>query len=334
MPLGVEVRLRAMSWNAYPYDDAVVLEYRIANVSGADLTDVSVGFWEDTTVGNTAYRSPYVSPQPGVLLWNWYDDMNGAWHPGDFADDPDLWMMWEHDDDGDDGTATGWIGCRLLGCDPAPEPAPGMPPVSYNAEGYSRWPATDDAVPDTVNGGFLPGRYQLLANGDFDVGATPERDFTIAFDWEGLLSVGPIPVLAADDTLKVTFALVGGEDAWSLWRNGKHLRDLAAAGYVVDLADAGPVAPATRLGAACPNPFNARTSIGYALGESGRVRLSVHDLAGRRIATLVDGRREAGAHQAPWDGRDDAGRAVSSGVYLYRLEAGGVRESGRMILVK
>ncbi|MBK7771138.1 MAG: hypothetical protein IPI48_11645 [bacterium] len=64
------------------------------------------------------------------------------------------------------------------------------------------------------------------------------------------------------------------------------------------------------------------------------MRLSVHDLAGRLVRTLFDGGLPAGAQQVTWDGRDAAGRAVGSGSYLARLEAGGMVETVRLALIR
>jgi hypothetical protein len=83
-----------------------------------------------------------------------------------------------------------------------------------------------------------------------------------------------------------------------------------------------------------PNPFNARTSIRFAVAQSQVVRLQVYDLQGRHVRTLVDGRVSAGDHALPWDGRDDRGADLASGVYLYRLEAGHRVEVSRGVLVK
>src|SRR5262245_21210161 len=69
-----------------------------------------------------------------------------------------------------------------------------------------------------------------------------------------------------------------------------------------------------------PNPFTARTTIGFTLPHAGRVRLGVFDLAGRRVRSLSEGDLAAGRHEVPWDGRDDGGRPVRAGRYLYRLE--------------
>ncbi len=68
-----------------------------------------------------------------------------------------------------------------------------------------------------------------------------------------------------------------------------------------------------------PNPFNPSTTIRFALPQAGPVSLTIYDVNGRRVRTLVDGRAEAGPHSLVWDGRDALAREVASGVYLYRL---------------
>ncbi len=70
-----------------------------------------------------------------------------------------------------------------------------------------------------------------------------------------------------------------------------------------------------------PNPFNPETTIKYQLPNSAQVLLAIFDLSGRRTATLESGFRAAGEHLAHWNGLDDDGRRVATGVYLYRLEA-------------
>lgn len=84
-----------------------------------------------------------------------------------------------------------------------------------------------------------------------------------------------------------------------------------------------------------PNPFNPVTTLRFALpADAGRVRLRVFDLKGRVVRTLVDGRLPPGRHEVQWRGRDEDGREMASGVYLYRLEAGGASALGRMTLVR
>ena len=89
------------------------------------------------------------------------------------------------------------------------------------------------------------------------------------------------------------------------------------------------------LHANAPNPFNSETSIRFELAEESAVRLEVFDLLGQRVRVLVAEALSAGEHQVLWDGRDELGARVSSGVYIYRLRAGGdFRQQRRMLLLK
>ena len=83
-----------------------------------------------------------------------------------------------------------------------------------------------------------------------------------------------------------------------------------------------------------PNPFNPATTLRYALPAQARVRLSVHDTAGRWLRDLVDETQEAGPHTVRWNGCDGAGRPLPSGVYFARLEAGAWSESRKLVLLK
>ncbi len=83
-----------------------------------------------------------------------------------------------------------------------------------------------------------------------------------------------------------------------------------------------------------PNPFNPSTTISYTLPVESRVRLEVYDVAGRRIANLVDAVQGPGEQSAFWDGKDSNGVPVTSGIYFYRLAAGDIKISRKMILVR
>ena len=96
-----------------------------------------------------------------------------------------------------------------------------------------------------------------------------------------------------------------------------------------------PVIPrVAQLGQNIPNPFNPMTTIKFNLTAEGRATLVVYNVAGRRVRTLVDGMMSQGDHQVTWNGADDGGRPVASGVYLYRLESGAYHEVKRMTLVR
>ena len=83
-----------------------------------------------------------------------------------------------------------------------------------------------------------------------------------------------------------------------------------------------------------PNPFNPSTDISFSLPKSGQVKLTVYNILGAEVATLVDEIRSAGVHRITWDGTDKSGNPVASGVYLYRLTAGDFAETKKMVLMK
>lgn len=87
-----------------------------------------------------------------------------------------------------------------------------------------------------------------------------------------------------------------------------------------------------------PNPFNPTTRIKYQLPQSSHVTLSIHNILGQQVRTLINSPMEAGYHSVEWDGRNDAGAQVGSGIYIYRFSAGnsgqGYLKVQKMILMK
>lgn len=227
-PLGLDVTMRTLAWGSTYADDFVILDYTIRNISGTELRDVYLGFWCDTTVGNIDVTNPYDSS--GSSPWVYVDDMNGAWGAAGYDlpeyvtpnNDSNIWMTYEHDDDGELGLAESWVGIRLLGTDRTPQPAEGVRPVSYNAWRFRQVPAEDDiyyepGAPDVP----LDGKYQLMSNGDFDVGMTQEVNYDVANNWVSLLSTGPFPFWAPGDSLKITVAVTCGADSLALLENSQ-----------------------------------------------------------------------------------------------------------------
>ncbi|MBD3161255.1 MAG: hypothetical protein GF346_03585 [Candidatus Eisenbacteria bacterium] len=83
-----------------------------------------------------------------------------------------------------------------------------------------------------------------------------------------------------------------------------------------------------------PNPARGRCELSYAVPRKGRVTLSIYDLSGRLVRTLIDGAVEAGVRNAVWDGRDDRGHDLPSGIYLGRLQAGPGERTLKMTLLR
>jgi flagellar hook assembly protein FlgD len=91
----------------------------------------------------------------------------------------------------------------------------------------------------------------------------------------------------------------------------------------------------TRLDPPAPNPFRDRASLSFQVARvAGPVRVAVYDVAGRLVRTLVDGPIDPGPHDLSWDGTDDRGERVASGVYYCTLEAGGVRANRSVTVLR
>ncbi len=125
---------------------------------------------------------------------------------------------------------------------------------------------------------------------------------------------------------------VRGRDAAGNWGNATPLAIIVNA-EPADVAE-GAIPTRYALHAAAPNPFNPRTTIRFDLPRSGVVTLNVYDVSGRKVRSLVDGPVGAGARAIVWDGKDEGGHDVGSGIYLYRLETTGFQQTRKMALLK
>jgi len=83
-----------------------------------------------------------------------------------------------------------------------------------------------------------------------------------------------------------------------------------------------------------PNPFNPSTKINYSLKENSKVSLNIYNIKGQKVRQLVSDQLSAGQHSVIWNGKDDNGKAVSSGIYFYKLKADNYTNTKRMILLK
>ena len=82
-----------------------------------------------------------------------------------------------------------------------------------------------------------------------------------------------------------------------------------------------------------PNPFNPSTTIPFSLNEAGFVNLSIYNITGQKVRTLVDSYHSVGSHTVPWNGLDDNGKSVAAGIYIYQLKFSDTVESRKMLLI-
>jgi len=109
---------------------------------------------------------------------------------------------------------------------------------------------------------------------------------------------------------------------------------VGTAAFVEQAASEQAAAAGTHLAANYPNPFNPKTTLPFSLAAPAQVRLAIYDVAGRLQRTLVDAHLPAGEHWVNWDGRDEAGSELASGVYFSRFEAGATSEVRKLLLLR
>jgi hypothetical protein len=174
-------------------------------------------------------------------------------------------------------------------------------------------------------------------------------------DWGLSVFPGDLPFMSKTDAMEDGMSWLnsaGGDESVvveiteqayqtiAIWKVGHD--DLSLAGSCIvriqtGLSSAGddlPLPLANRLAGIFPNPFNPSTTVRFELASESRVQLDIYDLAGKRVRQLMDESKPAGRHQRVWDGRDDRGAGVASGVYMVRFQGGEARQLTKAVLIK
>ncbi|MBN2012673.1 S8 family serine peptidase [candidate division KSB1 bacterium] len=147
----------------------------------------------------------------------------------------------------------------------------------------------------------------------------------------------PLGELAGEDSVLVRFRLEAdstGSDTYDGWMiDDVQVREFMATDVAAHDA---PVQVPTEfaLRQNYPNPFNPETSIQFQLKAASNVTIRVYNMMGQLVRTLVDAKHDAGYYMVHWDGMDQAGRSVSSGIYVYRMEAPAFVQTRKMLLLK
>jgi hypothetical protein len=112
------------------------------------------------------------------------------------------------------------------------------------------------------------------------------------------------------------------------------VKDYGQARDMTGIAETPPAPAVFFLAQNYPNPFNPTTSISFGLPQDSDVRVEVFNLLGQRVRSLINGNEKAGYKTVIWDGKDESGKGVASGVYFYRVNAGNFSESKKMTMLK
>ncbi|HYW68757.1 MAG TPA: FlgD immunoglobulin-like domain containing protein, partial [bacterium] len=144
-----------------------------------------------------------------------------------------------------------------------------------------------------------------------------------------------VTIGGSGDVAVLRFRALSG--SYALDVESARVRDVENGELVAELVDYSPGEETPlffRLVGNTPNPFNPMTKIAYHVPHESEVTIRVYDVSGRVVTTLVDGMSEPGRHVAVWNGRNDQGEAVGSGIYFCSMEAPDFHESTKMTLLK
>ena len=337
-PLVADVVRQTYQWGSPEYRDFVGIDYEIYNVGESTFEDVYLGFYADFDVHTRGLRDAS-------------DDLVGLYTGEATASNgSSVWVetAFMYDDPEE---SSSYIGVVFL--DHTTDPTGGIAPVSAGISSIQifRGDVPFDEGGDPSNDNY---RWIALSTSESDSPPITPRDYRV------LITVGPFPYFPSHSwSLRCSYALVAGAD-WEAYlenaadavecymgkaydRDGDPGTGEDGKEFVVhwhpeeaEVTGLPDVQPLQNQMLACsfPNPFNPSTAIRFTLPEASLVTLSVYDLAGRRVCDLHRGELAQGDHEVQWHGVDAKGTPVPSGVYLYRLEAGGQVLTQKMTLLK
>lgn len=308
-PLRVEISQRSFAYSDSDYDDFLIIHYTIKNAGIDPLEEAFIGLFFDWDISR-------ISPDLDL-----------------FGFDEDLALYYQFDQEN----------LTYLSLVPLSD----LPHVSTQIDNAQ---TLYDGFSGLEKFDFLSGQNSASIYQGLPINASsiePEVK-----DWSQIISCGPIS-LAPEEKTAVAFAIVGGGSLDELKINIASARakyESFSSGIEEEEEEEVVLPKNYSLGQNYPNPFNPVTTIRYTVGISQatvanggestadgspvQTSLRVYNIRGQLVKTLVDGELNPGSYEAIWDGTDQAGDRVASGIYLYRLKTDKNQTTRRMILIK
>lgn len=297
-PIGIRISQRTLAYAAHPNDDYIFLIYRLFNDSDSTLNGVRIGFISD---------------------WDWPWGGAGSDKVGFYAD-ANLGYMFSALTDDPRGIA-------VLNSEGATSFS-AIDNFSYIIQGYGRTDAQ---------------KWGFLSSGIQDPPTIPK-------DQSFAISTGPFDI-APGDSAEAAFAVIGAASTLDLFESAElaalKYRAIRLAGISIEIdsvyTDQKEEAPEPFIkpdGAAeipltysldqnYPNPFNPTTTISFSIEKPSHTRLTIYNILGQKVTTLIDRNLPAGEHSVRWDAS-----GLASGLYLYRLQSGDFIEVRKMVLTR
>jgi len=150
-----------------------------------------------------------------------------------------------------------------------------------------------------------------------------------------VIATGPVTI-PASESVEIGFAVVAGESLSQIEKNASNAQQLwnGLIATSVDVAFSPTLPKSFSLSQNFPNPFNPATVIGYDIAKPTDVELTIFNMLGQKVRTLVREKLAPGSYAATWNGLTDSGEQVASGIFLYTLRAGDFRQTKKLLFVK
>jgi glutamyl endopeptidase len=317
-PASYPWRVNCKIYISYPGDNiwyhgsAVLIDQWHALTAGHCVYDHDLGGWADMIVIIPAYLDDSTAPY-GMALdqrigsWSkWVNNRNFKWDMGV------IWLNCYI------GRYTGWFGYGY-----------------NNSNSFFKSPTHHNAS-YPAQGRYSPGDRMYYRYGDFDNVTTHKLKFD-RWVWGGMSGSGAYKKVDGDRIVysvcsyrdsrdRTVHCRINSDKFYDIrnWINSHYSREYPNESLPAE----------TSIIYNYPNPFNATTTISYDLPSAGDVNLEIYNLAGQKVATLVDGYMDSGQHTVNWNASLAGQASYSSGVYFYRLTTGGEVFTKRMTLLK
>jgi len=364
LPTGIEMQVTIWGFKAPPFDNVIYKRYRLFNKAAAEITDMFAGCYLDADIGE--YTDDFSGCDSilnvsysynGFSSDSWYDEydmvppsLGHALIQGPLVDSPGdsaIFNFKKVVDKKNLGMTSHYVSASGSPMsDPSFDREGGY--EFYNTlRGYTPTADLDNPIPFYIGSGpdrGKPTRFPLsgdpiLKSGDID---GHEYNFPPG-DRQTMFSTGPF-YMNAGESQEFIIAMVAasnpeGTNLISIFEMKQKIK-LVKAGYRLDVwsnidkQEKSTLPGSFELKQNFPNPFNPNTTFQFILPKKSRVTLAIYDIVGRKLVTLVDRVHEFGDHEITWDGLDDTGLPLSSGLYIYRIDTGDYTRSRKMILLK
>ncbi|MBC8192237.1 MAG: T9SS type A sorting domain-containing protein [Candidatus Marinimicrobia bacterium] len=352
--LGLQVEVRGYAWNNTQFEDLLIWHYAVHNISDFDYQQVVLGLYMDTGVGGTEDGADDLGtflPEEKLVYFNDIDGIGGGgWSPVGYVGIKFLEMPGNHSD-GTDNDSDGLVDesrdngidddldWNQLVDDVGNDGIAGTNDTGegdgFPSHGEPNFDKTDQDESDAVDINtvrFFPVHSYELHDDEqnWEIFTSGEKQSNSGDIGNlGSFVISEAFPLSSGETTYFSFAIVFGEDLEDMLSNTGSI----SPSRLVDDFYPGQVHTAN-LQPNFPNPFNPTTTIQYSLSEAEQVKLKIFDILGQEVMTLQDAKKAPGNYEVQWNGLDQSGNPLSTGVYFCRLEAGSYNRTIKMVYLR